>query len=111
MIVFNNQPKTKRVMKLIEILYILSSTIAILSSMPQVMQLLRTKASEELSVPTWSMWLATQFVSVAYMANLGNLLLMCFSIAWLSFYTVMMVLIIRYRRRPAPEMVEAVNEA
>lgn len=99
-------------MKLIEILYSLSSSIAILASMPQVMQLLRTKASDELSFSTWSFWLGTQVVNLAYMTALGNHLLMFFSAAWLTFYVVMMVLIVRYRRPRlvvAEELVDNTN--
>ena len=97
-------------MQPIELLYILSSTVAIASSAPQILQLLRTKKSEELSRATWSMWLTTQFFNLAYMTHLGNPLLIAFSPAWLSFYVIIMTLIIRYRRTPVPQMVEVVNE-
>lgn len=98
-------------MKLIEILFTLSSTTALLASVPQVVQLWRTKASDELSFSTWSFWLGTQAVNLTYMIALGNHLLMFFSAAWLTFYIVMMVLIVRYRRSQLVVAQEAIETA
>lgn len=97
-----------------EILYASSTTIAVLASFSQIRQLLIAKRSDELSVATWALWLGTQFVSLVYAASISNHLLMGINSVWVTFYAIMVCLILYYRRsnsRPlALEPVEVDDE-
>lgn len=93
-------------MKLIEIIYILSTLTAVVASLPQILQLLRTKASDELSISTWSLWLATQVITLSYMISTHNKLLIVVSSVWLVFYVVMLGLIFRYRQPSSRQIPE-----
>lgn len=81
----------------IEIIYITAALIAIAACIPQIRQLVVSKASDELSLATWVLWLATQFVTLLYVISIGNKLMMAVNIAWVTFYGIMVGLIIRYR--------------
>lgn len=97
-----------------EILYTCSTTVAVIASVPQVRQLIISKRSDELSVPTWSLWLATQVVSLTYMISIRERLLIIVSSIWLVFYVIMMALIMYYRRNPggpAPRQSMQLQEA
>ena len=86
-------------MTIIELLYICSTTIAVLASIPQIRQLLITRCSDELSLTTWVLWLCTQFVSLTYAISIANILLACVNVTWIIFYITMVALIVRYRPR------------
>lgn len=86
-------------MTVIELLYICSTTIAVLASIPQISQLLITRRSDELSLTTWVLWLCTQFVSLTYAISIANILLACVNVTWIIFYITMVALIVRYRPR------------
>lgn len=89
-------------MDTIEVIYILAAIVAIGACIPQIRQLIVSKASDELSIPTWSMWLGTQCITLAYVLTLGNFLMAAVSLAWVSFYASMVVLIVYYRRPVEP---------
>lgn len=84
----------------IEVLYTCSASVAVLASIPQVRQLLVTKSSDELNIATWSLWLGTQFISLTYAISLQVHLLIIVNCIWITFYTVMLTLILYYRRNP-----------
>ena len=84
----------------IEILYTCSTSIAVLASIPQVRQLFVTKSSGELNIVTWSLWLCTQFISLAYAISLQVHLLIIVNCIWIGFYAIMLSLILYYRRYP-----------
>ena len=86
-------------MTIIELLYICSTTIAVLASIPQISQLLITRRSDELSLTTWVLWLCTQFVSLTYAISIANILLACVNVTWIIFYITMVALIVRFRPR------------
>lgn len=89
-------------MTALQIIYTISTCIALLASFPQIQQLLTTKRSDELSMTTWALWFCTQFVTLAYVSSIGDMLLVAFASVWLVFYVVMISLIYYYRRHPAP---------
>jgi uncharacterized protein with PQ loop repeat len=92
-------------MNTIEIIYIVGVMVAICAGLPQIIQLVKSKASDEFSVPTWGMWLVTQCSSLAYAISISNAILVGVNLAWMSFYLIMISLILWYRRRPAYELV------
>jgi hypothetical protein len=85
-------------MTIFEIHYIIAAAIALTVCIPQIRQLLATKRSDEFSLRTWATWTVTQTVTLSYVASIGDVLLVCVSIAWVSFYAIMSLLILRYRR-------------
>ncbi len=85
---------------MIEILYTIAGTVAVLACSPQVLELIRAGRSEELSVATWSLWCGTQVVSLAYMITLRQPLLILFATLWSLFYMIMIGLILYYRKYP-----------
>ena len=89
-------------MQIIEIAYIAAALVSISAGAPQIRQLMVAKASDELSLPTWCIWLGTQLVTLAYVISIGNILMTLVAMAWISFYITMVSLIIHYRRRPGP---------
>ncbi len=94
---------------MIEILYTIAGTVAVVASSPQVIQLVKAGRSDELSVTTWGMWCGTQTISLAYAIALQVPLLILFNSLWVIFYLIMTNLILYYRKYPRPlqpEMVE-----
>lgn len=93
----------------IEIAYIIAAIVAISAGVPQLRQLLIAKASDELSLPTWIVWLSTQTVTLVYVVSIGSTLMAYVSLAWVLFYAAMVSLIIYYRR-PARQLSPLVIE-
>ncbi len=80
----------------LQILYIISGFIALSAGGFQLSKLLKKKNSDEFNLGTWLMWTGTQTVSAAYAISLGDMLLVFTSVAWVTFYFMMSVLIIRF---------------
>ena len=83
-------------MHTLQILYSLSGFIALSAGALQLSKLLKKKNSDEFNLGTWLMWTGTQSVSTAYAISLGDALLVTISSAWVTFYLMMSVLIVRY---------------
>lgn len=86
-------------MHFIETIYLLASTASVLAMAPQVRRLLITKQSDELSLFTWSIWTAYQFISLIYSVTIHAVPFLIANIVWLTFYVVMVALIIKYRSK------------
>ncbi len=84
-------------MTTIAILYIIAVFISIAASGPQILKLYRLKASDEFQLSTWVAWLVAQCVSLAYMISISNVLLIVANVLWVSFYLLMVILIVTYR--------------
>jgi hypothetical protein len=84
----------------LQILYIASGFVALSAGGFQLSKLLKKKNSDEFNLGTWLMWTGTQAVSTTYAVSLGDPLLVVMSAAWVSFYLMMSVLIIRYSTSP-----------
>jgi len=80
----------------LQILYTVSGFIALSAGALQLSKLLKKKNSDEFNLGTWLMWTGTQSVSTTYAISLGDPLLVIISGAWVTFYLMMSVLIIRY---------------
>lgn len=92
---------------MLETLYITAVIVSIAASLPQVRQLVAVKASDEFSLTTWLLWLLTQGVALVYVMSLHNMLLIAAGVLWVSFYAVMVYLIIHYRHIRKPVVIEA----
>jgi len=91
---------------IVQVLYVLASIVSIAAGIPQLRKLLLTKRSDEFSIPTWSIWTATQAVSLLYSFYLGDIYFTTVCAIWLAFNGLMMILIFRYRNGPIPVKVE-----
>ncbi len=94
---------------MIEIIYTISGSIAVIASTPQVVKLVQMGHSNEMSIATWGLWSTTQVVSLIYTIVLQIPLLIFFNVMWVLFYLAMTSLILYYRkypRMPALEVVE-----
>lgn len=85
-------------MPLFEILYTISTLIAIVACIPQMRQLVTAKRSDEFNLSTWVTWLGTQVVSLIYVSSLEQMLLVAASTCWVLFYACMVGMIMYYRR-------------
>ena len=95
---------------LVEIVYITGAFIALCAGASQLRQLLVTKASDELSLPTWLTWLGTQCTALLYTVSIGNTLMVIVNCAWITFYLFMVILIVRFRTRPLLKSVATSEE-
>lgn len=84
----------------IEFIYLLASSAAIIAMAPQVKQLILTRRSNELSLPSWCIWCISQMTAVAYGISLHAVPYIVINGIWLAYYLVMVFLIIKYRRQP-----------
>lgn len=84
---------------IIEILYLISASIAVLAMVPQIKQLVLTRQSDELSLSTWTTWGCCQVVSLLYALSLHATAYIIVNVAWITFYGVMVTLIIKYRKK------------
>lgn len=82
---------------MIEIIFLIVQSATLFASMPQVVRLVKMKQSDELSIFTWSIWLVSQSVSLVYVLSINNIPLIIVNAAWVIFYIVMMVLILKYK--------------
>src|SRR5690606_20917751 len=101
--------KQNKKMHFIEITYITAAIVALSAGIPQLRQLLISKASDEFSLSTWLIWLSTQCVTLVYVATVRNTLMIYVSLAWVLFHAAMVVLIVYYRRyalRKVPVVLE-----
>ena len=89
-------------MQIISFLYIATALIAISACIPQIIQLVKIRRSDEFQLSTWAIWLLTQVVTLVYVMSIDNLLMAVVNAGWVSFYGLMVYLIIHYRLRPAP---------
>jgi uncharacterized protein with PQ loop repeat len=94
-------------MTILELSYTLAAIVALSACIPQMRQLISTKQSDELSLWAWCLWTLTQIVTLLYVASIGNVLMISVNLAWVSFYGVMTILIVRYRPVAVANEVEA----
>jgi hypothetical protein len=98
-------------MHIIEITYLALSVASVIAMVTQVKRLLITKQSDELSLATWVMWATYQASALVYSISLHAVAWLATNIAWVSFYVIMLALIIKYRKKAATVTVQASNES
>jgi uncharacterized protein with PQ loop repeat len=83
--------------------------VSVAASVPQLVQLLKVKNSDEFNVSTWSIWLLYQVVTLLYTVDIKSVAYSFINSLWLLFYSYMLFLIIKYR--PQKELAAEVEEA
>ncbi len=84
---------------MVQTLYFISSSIGIIAMIPQVRRLVETKSSDDLSLTTWGIWACCQMISFAYAISIQAKAYMIVNVVWITFYWLMVALIIKYRKR------------
>ncbi len=84
-------------MHIIEYLYTAGVIVSILATVPQLKQVVTTKASDEFSLSTWIVWLSAQAMTLVYVISINNALMITANTLWVAFYAAMVYLIIHYR--------------
>lgn len=83
-------------MNIFAIMYIFAASTSIIAGLPQILQIIRTKNVEGISLQTYDMWAALQVMSLPYTIQSGNVLWSSVSVGWLVYYVVVVFLIERY---------------
>lgn len=92
---------------IIEIAYLLMSVLSVVAMWPQIKQLLTTKQSDELNLGTWIIWGSYQVIALFYSIAIHAVPYIIANVAWVTFYVVMIGLIIKYRKNtPVPAVAE-----
>lgn len=86
-------------MKIIILLYLAASTASIIATLPQIKQLVVAKCSDELSLISWSIWGISQCITMIYSVYISAVPLIIANSAWILFYLIMVILIIKYRKK------------
>lgn len=81
-------------------LYLVAGIFAIAISVPSIFQLIKTKRSDELSLSSWIGWIIYQVIALFYSIHINATLYIIINTLWISFYTVMVLFIIKYRVKP-----------
>ncbi len=97
-------------MKFIELIYIGTTFASVLMSLPQLRQLWRIKNSDEFSLSSWIAWLIAQLSSLVYAIAIKSTPYLIVNALWLSFYVMMILLIIKYRKGSQLVYAEAIAE-
>ncbi len=82
----------------IETLYYFAGAFALIVSIPSIIRLLQTRCSDEFSITSWVGWLGYQLVALAYSIEIQAQAYIIINVVWISFYIVMLVLILKYRK-------------
>lgn len=83
----------------IQTIYLLSSFITVLATIPQLKQLAVTKQSDQFNLVTWLMLGGNQLMSFVYAISINATAYIIVNVAWISFYIIMISLIVKYRKR------------
>lgn len=83
--------------RLFAILYAISAFGFIVACMPQIVQVIKTKTVEGISLQTYDMWFVMQLISMPYIFQSGDVLWICANVIWIVYYLAMVLLIQHYR--------------
>lgn len=84
-------------MNFLATLYAIAALSSIAACTPQIIQILKTKNVEGISLQTYDLWFILQLTAIPYVVQSGNVLWATASILWAVYYAVMIVLIQYYR--------------
>lgn len=79
------------------ILYAAASIASIVACLPQIVQILRTKNVEGISLETYDMWFIFQIMALPYAIQSGDVVWISAGLLWAVYYVTMVALIEHYR--------------
>jgi len=74
--------------------------IAVLCSIPQFIQLLKEKRSDEFNLFSWVSWIIYQITALMYTISIGAYPYSALNCLWVAYYILMVIFIIKYRIKP-----------
>ena len=81
------------------ILLLIVSTCTYISYMPQTIRLIRTKKSEDISIPSWILWVTSGLCYTLYAVLVSKDGMLIFeTVSELTFCLVILLLAIKYRK-------------
>lgn len=84
-------------MNTIEFVYVSTTLISVFTAIPQLKRLWILKSSDEFNLYTWVAWLVAQLSALVYSVSISSVPYLIVNILWVSFYLVMIGLILKYR--------------
>jgi uncharacterized protein with PQ loop repeat len=85
-------------MHIIELIYLVTTFASVFTALPQLKQLWKMKNSDEFNLFSWVAWCLSQVTALFYSITIHSVPYLLVNIAWISFYVVMIGLILKYRR-------------
>lgn len=79
-------------------LLLVGGLASVMAAIPQLSKLVKLKHSTEFNLFSWSVWFFYQVISVAYSVSIKAYVYALINSLWATFYFVMIVLIIKYRK-------------
>jgi uncharacterized protein with PQ loop repeat len=92
-------------MRIIELIYITTTLISVLTALPQLKRLWTVKSSDEFSLSSWVAWLVAQITALVYALSIASVPYLIVNLLWITFYVLMIFLIIKYRDTSKKEAV------
>lgn len=83
-------------------LLLISGFAAVIASIPQLIQLIRIKESDEFNLTTYFIWITYQLISIFYTASIHAYVYTAINILWVLYYIVIIALIVKYRKKIVP---------
>lgn len=83
--------------QLVTLLYVGATLGFLVAGLPQIIQILKTKTVEGVSLQTYDLWFVLQISSTPYIIQSGNIMWMISNAVWLVYYFAMILLIQHYR--------------
>lgn len=79
------------------LLYAISAVGFIAACLPQIIQIVRTKTVEGISLQSYDMWFVMQVISMPYIYQSGDMMWFGANVVWVAYYAAMITLIEHYR--------------
>lgn len=86
---------------MIEVVYLMTSVVAIVAMAPQLRQIVVHKKADSFSLSSWIIWMVAQGVATIYGITIGAAPYVIISSIWFAYYTSVVTMIIYFRRRDA----------
>jgi uncharacterized protein with PQ loop repeat len=84
-------------MHAIELIYVTTTLVSVLTALPQLKRLWVMKNSDEFSLVSWIAWLIAQLSALVYAISIGSVPYLIVNFLWIAFYALMIALIVKYR--------------
>ncbi len=98
-------------MEFLAIAYSIACFVQLAAGLPQLIEIIRKKSSDEMNLVTWGGWLGSQFICLLYIISHKNPVLIAVSSSWVLYYSMMLSAIIYYRRNPGGVITKTVRRS
>jgi hypothetical protein len=84
-------------MHIIELVYLTTTLVSVMTAFPQLKQLWLMKNSDEFKLLSWVAWLIAQLTALVYAISIASIPYLIVNLLWIAFYALMIALILKYR--------------